>query len=66
VAVGFNDLSLLLPCTLNAPPGHQGPLRFVGLDPNPFSVAKSLVIAEMVRRGGGGSTREIAFSTACR
>lgn len=56
VAVGFNDLNLLLHCQLaGAPPSRrQGPLRFVGFDASPFSVAKSMVIAEMLRRGPGG------------
>jgi len=37
VAVGFNDLSVLLHCQLaDAPSGCQGPLRFVGFDAQPL------------------------------
>lgn len=51
VAVGFNDLGILLSCDLReAPGGKKGhdPLRFIGIDASPFSVAKSLVLAEML------------------
>jgi len=72
VAVEFNDLSMLLHCQLSdAPSGCQGPLRFMGFDLNPFSVAKSLVVAEMLRRAGDKSTREVPIqhclqvSTCC-
>ena len=50
--MGFNDLGILLSCDLReAPGGKKGhdPLRFIGIDASPFSVAKSLVLAEMLR-----------------
>ncbi|CAE7567241.1 RPAP3, partial [Symbiodinium pilosum] len=52
VAVGFNDLGILLSCDLREEPSKNvlGPLRFVGLDSSAFSVAKSKVIAEMLKR----------------
>lgn len=49
--MGFNDLGILLSCDLReAPGGKKGhdPLRFIGIDASPFSVAKSLVLAEML------------------
>mmetsp|Transcript_101092 Transcript_101092/g.294350 ORF Transcript_101092/g.294350 Transcript_101092/m.294350 type:complete len:493 (-) Transcript_101092:28-1506(-) len=52
VAVGFNDLSMLLTCDLRDPPSEDsraGPLRFVGIDSSPFCVAKSTVLLEMLR-----------------
>ncbi len=55
VAVGFNDLGILLTCDLREAP-HEQPfpkaLRFVGLDGSAFSVAKSLVVAEMLQMPG--------------
>ena len=57
VAVGFNDLGMLLTCDLREAP-HEQPspkaLRFVGLDGSAFSVAKSLVVAEMLQMPGKG------------
>ena len=54
VAVGFNDLGMLLTCDLREAPGGKcsNPLRFVGIDASAFSVAKSLVLAEMLRMLG--------------
>ena len=50
--MGFNDLGILLSCDLREAPGGKkchDPLRFIGIDASPFSVAKSLVLAEMLR-----------------
>ena len=53
VAVGNNDLGLLLASMENVlPPSTNDqigkPLRFVGVDSSPFSVAKTLVVAQML------------------
>merc|ERR1712061_46637 len=51
VAVGFNDLSVLLVCDLQDPPGDRaGPLVFKGVDMSSYSVAKSAVVTEMLRQ----------------
>lgn len=51
VAVGFNDLGMLLQVHIaDAPEGKEGPLRFVGIDVNPFCIAKASVLVEMLRR----------------
>ena len=51
VAVGFNDLGVLLTCDLrNGPADAIGPLRFCGIDMSPFSVAKAAVLAEILKR----------------
>jgi hypothetical protein len=53
VAVGFNDLSLIVHSELNpSPSGRRGPLRFVGMDTSPRVVAKCKVIAGMVADSG--------------
>ena len=58
MAVGFNDLGMLLTCDLREAPHGSQPspkaLRFVGLDGSAFSVAKSLVVAEMLQMPGKG------------
>ena len=49
LAIGFNDLSSLLNCGWVAGEDQkQCPAHFVGFEMNPFNVAKSLVIAEML------------------
>lgn len=51
LAIGFNDLNSLINCKwMQAVEAeYQGkPARFVGLEMNPFNVAKTLVIAEML------------------
>ena len=51
LAVGFNDLNSLMNCKwMNAieQEYHDKPSSFVGLEMNPFNVAKTLVIAEML------------------
>ena len=52
VALGFNDLDALL-CAQIAPAkdedGYRKPLKFVGYEKSPFSIAKYKVIAEMLR-----------------
>jgi len=48
VAVGFVDLSALLHSDLLESEDDE-PLRFVGFDPSPYAVAKSLVVWEMLR-----------------
>ncbi|CAJ1460671.1 unnamed protein product [Effrenium voratum] len=59
VAVGFNDLGMLLTCQLLPAPQGPGPLRFVGIDCSAYSVAKSLVI-------GSYCGRKCPWSIACR
>lgn len=49
VAVGFVDLSLLLEMDL-VRGDNPGPFHFVGYEASVFSVAKTMVIAEMLRR----------------
>ncbi|KAL7544104.1 hypothetical protein ACHAXR_013582 [Thalassiosira sp. AJA248-18] len=51
LAIGFNDLNFLMNCkwVKSQEEEHTGnPSHFVGLEMNPFNVAKSLVIAEML------------------
>lgn len=51
LAIGFNDLNSLMNCKwMDAvETEHKGkPARFVGLEMNPFNVAKTLVITEML------------------
>ena len=53
LAVGFNDLNSLMNCKwMNAPEEEfmHKPSRFVGLEMNPFNVAKALVITEMLSK----------------
>ena len=57
VAVGFNDLGMLLTCQLLPAPQGPGPLRFVGIDCSAYSVAKSLVIAQLLRTLAGTMAR---------
>ena len=49
VAIGFNDLSVLLNCELEGENNH-GQLRFFGVDQSSYSVAKSLVLVQMLRQ----------------
>lgn len=49
VAVGFNDLGLLLTCSLHpGESGGSGPFKFVGVDSSAFVAAKCMVLADMV------------------
>ena len=50
VAVGFVDLGFLLNAQIKD--SENGPLRFVGVERCPFSVAKTLVIWEILRMDG--------------
>lgn len=51
VAVGFVDLGILFAASLNAPPiGRNGPLHFLGVETSSYSVAKTLVIWEMLKQ----------------
>ena len=62
VAVGFADLGLLAAGTLEWPAAEKllqagcQPLRWVGYDVSATSVAKALVVAEMLRTGGEALT----------
>jgi hypothetical protein len=47
VSFGFNDLSELLSSKITT--SNVGPLRFIGVEKSAFSVARSLVILEMLR-----------------
>ena len=50
VAVGFNDLGILIDSTIVKPKNEDsGSLLFRGFEANPFSVAKSLVLWEMMK-----------------
>ena len=51
IAVGFVDLGSLLTCILldEDPDIGTGPLRWIGIDSQPYCVAKTLVIAQMLR-----------------
>lgn len=48
VSIGFVDLSELLFCML-IPAGQTGPMRWIGYETSAYSVAKSMVIAHMLR-----------------
>eukprot|EP00808_Paulinella_micropora_P002023 g43524.t1 len=48
VAVGFVDLAMLTQASFQTNNNQPGPLRWVGYEANPFNVAKTLVIAEML------------------
>ncbi|CAE7191376.1 RPAP3 [Symbiodinium sp. KB8] len=68
VAVGFNDLGLLLSCEMRDEPAKNvlGPLRFIGLDASAYSVAKSKVIAEMLKRDIPlNHVLQVWFSSTC-
>merc|ERR1712087_18430 len=47
IAVGFCDLGLLTKCTIGQ--SKSGPVRFLAIDMSAYSVAKSYVIAEMLK-----------------
>lgn len=51
VAVGFVDLGILFAAFLSSPPeGREGPLHFFGVEMSAYSVAKTLVIWEMLKQ----------------
>ncbi|KAJ2997985.1 hypothetical protein HDV02_004987 [Globomyces sp. JEL0801] len=50
VAVGFVDLSLLLEMDLAINDAKWGPFQFIGYEASAFSVAKTMVIASMLKR----------------
>jgi hypothetical protein len=57
VALGFNDLQVLLPDAASTAP--IPPLRFIGYDRSTFSVAKTLVLAHMLRSTAGVQPQHI-------
>eukprot|EP00298_Acanthocystis_sp_HF-20_P018731 c22019_g2_i2.p1 GENE.c22019_g2_i2~~c22019_g2_i2.p1 ORF type:complete len:529 (+),score=177.00 c22019_g2_i2:24-1589(+) len=65
VSVGFCDFGLLLNCELkDNDSGNNGPLKFVGVDQSPFTIAKSLVIYEMLKgKQSNESILEVWFSS---
>jgi len=59
VAVGFNDLGVLVGAQLQAHPAAEfvgRPLRFVGLELNSYSVAKTKVIVQLIVTGSVSPT----------
>ena len=64
VAVGFVDLGVLISCDINrdAPKGHHGPLRVVGVELSTFAVAKSLVVWQMVTQAAHSKYKTTAIS----
>jgi len=52
VAVGFVDLGMLLAADLGSPPSIlcSGPLTFLGIDLSAYTVAKTLVVWEMIKQ----------------
>ena len=66
VAVGFNDLGELLSANFVSSSLDEGPLRFIGYEKSPFSVAKYSVLAEMLRQDkvdNGSAILQVWFSS---
>jgi len=58
VAVGFVDLGILFAADLISPPSqlHQGPLKFIGIEKSPYSVAKTLVVWGLIEKAALSQT----------
>ena len=64
VALGFNDLSVLLDAQFMQSPdsaNYGKPLRFVGYEQSEFSIAKYLVVADMFQSAENEATEDAIF-----